>query len=121
MFFFLLGDEEALSIWRTYRELSIKKYMQEYETLNVSFDLYWGESRVGKEWQEKAITVGEEMNIVETSEGAKLVNLEKYKLGKAILRKRGIFSFFLFSPHSLIIYWFRWYFNLFDSRYRWRY
>lgn len=88
--FSVLGDEEALAIWRTYRDLSIQKYKQEYETLNVSFDVYWGESKVGKEWQGKAITLGEELGIVETSDGAKLVNLEKYKLGKAILLKRGI-------------------------------
>lgn len=84
-----LGDEEALTIWRKYRDLSLAKYKQEYNTLNVDFDVYWGESKVGKYWQGQSVTKGEELGIVETVDGAKLVNLEKYKLGKAILLKRG--------------------------------
>lgn len=83
------GDEEALTIWRKYRDLSLAKYKQEYNTLNVDFDVYWGESKVGKYWQNQCVTKGEELGIVETVDGAKLVNLEKYKLGKAILLKRG--------------------------------
>ena len=86
---YISGDEEALSIWRTYRDLSLKKYEQEYATLNVAFDVYWGESKVGKPWQNKCVTRGEELGVVETVDGAKLINLEKWKLGKAILRKRG--------------------------------
>jgi len=84
-----IGDEDALKIWRRYRELSLAKYIREYETLNVSFDVYWGESKVGKEWQTKCVTRGEEIGVVQDSEGAKIVDLEKFKLGKAILRKRG--------------------------------
>lgn len=87
------GDEEALAIWRKYRDLSLAKYKQEYHTLNVDFDVYWGESKVGKYWQDHCVTRGEELGIVETVDGAKLINLEKYKLGKAILRKRGKFTF----------------------------
>ncbi|KAF8524149.1 arginyl-tRNA synthetase [Hysterangium stoloniferum] len=89
------GDEEALAIWRTYRDLSLKKYEQEYETLNVAFDVYWGESKVGKLWQDKCVTRGEELGVVETVDGAKLINLEKWKLGKAILRKRDGTSIYL--------------------------
>src|ERR1700683_1736382 len=47
------GDEEALKNWRVWRELSVKKYEEEYERLNVKFDVYLGESMVGKEWQGK--------------------------------------------------------------------
>lgn len=89
------GDEEALTIWRKYRDLSLAKYKQEYNTLNVDFDVYWGESKVGKYWQDQSVTKGEELGIVETVDGAKLVNLEKYKLGKAILRKRDGTSIYL--------------------------
>ncbi|GJJ11927.1 hypothetical protein Clacol_006165 [Clathrus columnatus] len=89
------GDEEALAIWRKYRDLSLAKYQQEYKTLNVDFDVYWGESKVGKYWQDQSVTRGEELGIVETVDGAKLVNLEKYKLGKAILRKKDGTSIYL--------------------------
>ena len=79
-------------MWRTYRDLSLKKYEQEYATLNVAFDVYLGESMVGRTWQDKAVTQGEELGVVETVDGAKLINLEQWKLGKAILRKKGACS-----------------------------
>src|ERR1700679_202028 len=93
---------------RSTRALSVKKYEEEYQRLNVKFDVYLGESMVGKEWQDKALEKLEEMGLIsdakgkqlelvskvddETeltsdSKGAKLVDLEKWKLGKAVLRK----------------------------------
>lgn len=83
------GDETALANWRVWRELSIKKYAEEYERLNVRFDEYIGESLVGKEYQDKAIERLTELNLIEDHDGAKLVNLEKWKMGRAVLRKRG--------------------------------
>jgi len=43
------GDEEALKLWRRFRELSIEKYDETYRRLNVQFDVYAGESLVGSE------------------------------------------------------------------------
>jgi arginyl-tRNA synthetase len=83
------GDEEALKNWRVWRELSVKKYEEEYDRLNVKFDVYLGESMVGKEWQDKALERLEEMGLISDVNGAKLVDLEKWKMGKAILRKAG--------------------------------
>lgn len=85
------GDESALKNWRVWREMSIKKYAEEYQRLNVEFDIYNGESMVGKEWQDKALHRLEEMGLISDVDGAKLVDLEKWKLGKAVLRKKGIF------------------------------
>ncbi|KAG2092416.1 hypothetical protein BD769DRAFT_1521983, partial [Suillus cothurnatus] len=48
-------DETALVNWRVWREMSVKKYTEEYERLNVSFNVYTGESEVGKEWQDRAL------------------------------------------------------------------
>ncbi|KIJ45253.1 hypothetical protein M422DRAFT_251433 [Sphaerobolus stellatus SS14] len=89
------GDEEALKIWRRYRDLSLQKYIREYETLNISFDVYWGESKVSKEWLQKCVPLAEKAGIVEDSKGAKLVDLEKYKLGKTILQKSDGTSIYL--------------------------
>ncbi|KAI6110853.1 hypothetical protein EDD16DRAFT_1897731 [Pisolithus croceorrhizus] len=36
------GDEGVLVNWRQWRELSVKKYIEEYDQLNVSFDRYTG-------------------------------------------------------------------------------
>ncbi|PPQ70033.1 hypothetical protein CVT24_003800 [Panaeolus cyanescens] len=82
------GDEEALKNWRVWREMSIKKYESEYERLNVKFDVYTGESAVGKESMDSALEKLESMGLITESEGAKLIDLEKWKLGKAVVRKR---------------------------------
>ena len=87
------GDEEALKDWRVWRELSVKKYSEEYDRLNVHFDHYLGESLVGKEWQDKALQRLDELGLIEDHDGMKLVNLEKWKMGKAVLRKKGRCSF----------------------------
>jgi arginyl-tRNA synthetase len=100
------GDESALKNWRVWRALSVKKYSEEYERLNIQFDVYTGESMVGKEWQDKALVRLEEMGLIEDVDGAKIVNLEQWKMGKAVLRKRGAqpcFFFFLASPLSVIL------------------
>jgi hypothetical protein len=86
------GDEDALKNWRVWRELSVKKYEEEYDRLNVRFDEYLGESMVGKEWQDRALERLESMGLISDANGAKLVDLEKWKLGKAILRKAGELS-----------------------------
>lgn len=91
------GDESALKNWRVWREMSIKKYAEEYQRLNVEFDIYNGESMVGKEWQDKALQRLEEMGLISDVDGAKLVDLEKWKLGKAVLRKKGTFHLNIFK------------------------
>ena len=106
------GDEDALKNWRVWRELSVKKYTEEYDRLNVHFDVYTGESKVGKKWQDFALERLDEMGLISDVEGAKLVDLEKWKLGKAVLRKKGV----LVSLYHgyLISQSFRWDIYLFD-------
>ncbi|KAL0961209.1 hypothetical protein HGRIS_006177 [Hohenbuehelia grisea] len=40
------GDEETLQLWQRFRTLSIEAYKKVYQRLNVSFDVYAGESLV---------------------------------------------------------------------------
>ena len=86
------GDEEALRNWREWRELSIRKYEEEYARLNVRFDEYTGESRVSPKVMATALEQLQEKGLIEENNGALLVNLEKYKLGKTVVRKRGAFA-----------------------------
>jgi len=92
------GDESALSNWREWRELSIKKYIEAYDQLNISFDRYTGESEVGKEWQDKALEELDKLGLISDVKGAKLVDLEKWKMGKAVLRKAGDVTSILIEP-----------------------
>ena len=91
------GDESALQNWRVWRKLSIKKYEEEYARLNVHFDVYTGESEVKQEYQAQAFQKLEEKGLIADVDGAKLVDLEKYKLGKAVVRKRGLSPFMFFQ------------------------
>lgn len=82
------GDEAALALWRKFRDLSIIKYREIYARLNIHFDVYSGESTVSKAAQESALTSLIASGVVEESKGALVVDLEKYKLGKTIVRKQ---------------------------------
>ncbi|KAJ2024677.1 arginyl-tRNA synthetase, partial [Coemansia sp. S610] len=80
------GDEAALALWKRFRDLSIAKYKDTYARLNIKFDVYSGESQVG-EAMTRAMTMLEECGLITESEGAKLLNLEKYKLGVTPVKK----------------------------------
>ncbi|XP_006459939.1 hypothetical protein AGABI2DRAFT_202425 [Agaricus bisporus var. bisporus H97] len=88
-------EPEALEDWRLWRRLSIEKYASEYDRLNVHFDVYTGESEVSQEGMQKAVAKLEELGLVEESNGAKLIDLEKHGLGKAVIRKRDGTSIYL--------------------------
>lgn len=81
------GDEAALSQWRRFRELSIDSYKQIYHRLNIQFDMYSGESQA-EPYITKAYDMLNSYGLIETTEdGAWVVDLEKYKLGKPIIRR----------------------------------
>lgn len=87
------GDEEALALWRRFRDLSIQKYKQTYARLNIDFDVYSGESQIKNESMSAAYKAMEEKGVSEKSDGAVIVDFTKHgakKLGKAIIvRKDG--------------------------------
>jgi len=83
------GDESSLVNWRKWRQYSIEQYEQQYQTLNVHFDEYLGESMVSHARQIEEVDKLEKMGLVSESKGAKVVDLEKWKLGKAVLLKKG--------------------------------
>ena len=113
------GDEEALKNWRVWRELSVKKYEEEYARLNVHFDEYTGESKVGPQTMDAALKKLQELGLIEEDNGALRVNLEKYKLGKAVVRKRGASSNVARSGCQLLTYIRRRYIDLSHARHRW--
>ncbi|ORZ26210.1 hypothetical protein BCR42DRAFT_364889 [Absidia repens] len=80
------GDESALALWRRFRDLSIVKYQEVYGRLNIEFDVYSGESQVGK-GMEEAMAMLESTGLLQESQGAKVIDLEKYKLGVSVVQK----------------------------------
>ncbi|ANB11171.1 arginine--tRNA ligase [Sugiyamaella lignohabitans] len=91
------GDEEALALWKKFRDLSIVKYKDTYKRLNIEYDSYSGESQVSKEVMQKATKLFEEKNLLTEDKGAKLIDLTPYnkKLGKAIVQKKDGTSLYL--------------------------
>ncbi|RAK97263.1 arginine--tRNA ligase [Aspergillus ibericus CBS 121593] len=87
------GNQDALALWRRFRELSIEKYRQTYARLNIDFDVYSGESQIKQESMTSAYETMEKAGVSEESEGAVIVDFTKHgakKLGKAIIiRKDG--------------------------------
>lgn len=83
------GDEEVLVLWRRFRDLSIQRYKQTYARLNIDYDVYSGESQIKSESMEAAMQTLTEKGLLEESEGAMIINLEKYskKLGKCRVKK----------------------------------
>jgi len=79
-------DSEILEYWRKFRALSIKKYEETYNRLGISFDVYSGESQYN-EYMEEIIQEMEKKKLLQASEGAKIIDLHKYNLNVALIKK----------------------------------
>lgn len=80
------GNKESVHLWELFRELSLEEFKRIYQVLDVEFDSYHGEAFYNnlldstiKDLQQRIKT--------EESEGALIINLEKYKLTPVLLRK----------------------------------
>lgn len=94
--FRLLEDSDPflLQQWEKFKEFSIKEYTRIYSRLGISFDVYSGE----KEQQtgcSSVISLLQDKNLLINDEGANLVDLKKYSLGKALLTKNDGTSLYL--------------------------
>lgn len=83
------GDEEALSLWKFFNEVSMKEFEAVYTRLDIEFDSYTGESFYNDKMS-KIVDELKEKNILVESDGAKIVDLEKYNMPPClILRSDG--------------------------------
>ncbi len=81
-----LGDKEALELWNWFKELSLKDVMKVYDTLDVKFDSYAGESF----YEDKMQAVIDELEIKGVSKvdkGATIVDLSEYNMPPCIIVK----------------------------------
>lgn len=80
------GNEEAVAIWKWFREESLKEFENVYKRLNIAFDSYNGEAF----YNDKMATVVDlldEHKLLTVDQGAHIVNLDKYDLNPALIRK----------------------------------
>lgn len=80
------NDQEALDLWKWFRSESLKEFNKIYGMLEVEFDSYNGEAFYNDKMDE-VVTMLEEKHLLQTNEGAEIVDLEKYDLNPALIKK----------------------------------
>ena len=80
------GDEEAKSLWTWFRSESLKEFMKIYDMLDITFDSFHGEAFYNDKMDE-VISLLEEKNLLKQDRGASVVELEKYNLNPALIKK----------------------------------
>ena len=80
------GDAEAVRLWTWFREESLKEFQKVYDMLGITFDSYNGEAFFNDKMD---VIIDElvEKNLLVSDAGADIVNLEKYDLNPALIRK----------------------------------
>lgn len=80
------NDEEAIQIWKWFKEISLLEFSRVYELLGVSFDSYMGESF----YRDKVPALVEELkakNLLIESQGANVIDLSQYGMPPCLITK----------------------------------
>ena len=97
------GDENTRKIWEYFVNLSLNEFNKTYEKLNISFDEIRGESKYS-ELMSEVIKKLDDNNLLIESQGAKIVDLEKYDLGIAVIQKSNDSSLYITRDLATIFY-----------------
>jgi len=80
------GDEEAVSLWKKFMEISVVEIKRIYGVLGIEFDSYDGESF----FNDKMPAVVEELkekNLLKLDQGAQIVDLSEYNMPPCLILK----------------------------------
>lgn len=80
------GDKEAWDLWQWFRDESLVEFNRIYDKLDVSFDHFHGEAFYNDKMDE-GIQILEDKKLLKESKGAQIVDLEKYNLPPALIKK----------------------------------
>lgn len=80
------GNQEAFELWKWFKEESLKEFNQVYERLDITFDSFDGEAFYNDKMQE-VIDLLDEKGLLKVERGATIVDLEKYNLNPALIKK----------------------------------
>ncbi len=81
------NDEEAMSIFSWFKEITLKDAMKTYDLLGISFDSYAGESFYNDK-MDRVIDELEAKGLLVESEGAKVVRLDDYQMPPCMILKK---------------------------------
>lgn len=97
------GDEEALELWRWFKDISLKEFSRIYDLLDISFDSYAGESFYNDK-MDAIIEELDEKGLLLESDGARIVDLEKYDMPPCLILKRDGSTLYATRDISAAIY-----------------
>lgn len=80
------GDKEAVELFGFFRDVTLREVEKLYDRLGVKFDSYCGESFYNDKMAPVLQSL-EEKGLLEESEGARVVNLDKYGMPPCLLVK----------------------------------
>ena len=81
------GDEEATELFRLFKDITLKEVQKIYQRLHIRFDSYNGESFYNDKMQ-PVLDELERKGLLVESDGAKIVDLEKYGMPPCLLVKK---------------------------------
>ncbi|RSD25536.1 arginine--tRNA ligase [Mesobacillus subterraneus] len=79
-------DQEALQLWEWFREESLKEFKKIYDLMRVEFDSFAGEAFYNDK-MDKIVELLEEKALLEESDCAQVVKLEKEDLPPCLIKK----------------------------------
>ncbi|KAH9454608.1 hypothetical protein Pst134EB_014679 [Puccinia striiformis f. sp. tritici] len=82
------GDPTAVALWERFRDYSIKQYKKDYARLHIKLDVYSGQSQVSHESMNVAFKLLKQKGIAIEDHVTLICDLNAYKLGRTIIRKR---------------------------------
>ena len=81
------GNQKARELWENFVELSLKEFSKIYDLLGIEFDEQTGESFYNDK-MDKVVELLKEKNLLKSSEGAKIVDLEEYDMPPCLIKKQ---------------------------------
>jgi arginyl-tRNA synthetase len=97
------GATEEIELWQWFRDESLKEFNRVYSMLGIEFDSFAGESfysdKMGRVLEEL-----KEKNLLKESEGAQIVDLDEYGLGKALITKKDGSTLYITRDVAAAIY-----------------
>lgn len=96
-------DEEATELWQWFRDESLKEFSRVYDLLDIEFDSLAGESFYSDKMG-RVIEMLEEKNLLQESKGARIVDLEEYKMPPALITKNDGSTLYMTRDLAAAIY-----------------
>lgn len=80
------GDQKIKALYDWFKEISINEAKKIYEQLNITFDDYRGEAYYAQ-FNDETLKLLEKKKLVTKDQGALLVDLEEFNLGKLLVKQ----------------------------------